>query len=89
MGIMKFSWATLTLLTAIVIFSIFVANVANLINIDRHAGNKMFNSGAGSSSYGGYPAGAGDDERIRMGTSKQHLMWFLQVSRFCGNEVLF
>lgn len=37
---MRISWATLALLIVIVIVSIFVANVANLINIDRNLTHK-------------------------------------------------
>lgn len=80
---MKFSWVTLIFLVFIVIFSIFVANVANLINIDRNSlANKLNVRTADLSDEGrldldNKPTSGLDG--VRIGTSKQHLMWFMQV----------
>lgn len=70
----------------IVIFSIFVANVANLINTDRNAAtNKLNVRNADSSEEAmvdkeGKTRIADGLEGVRIGTSKQHLMWFMQVT---------
>lgn len=76
---MKFSLATLTLLVFIVIFSIFVANVANLINIDRNSAAIKLNLPSETDvdrERNSQQDGLGG---FRIGTSKQHLMWFMQV----------
>lgn len=68
---MKFSCATLAMLISIVITSIFVANVANLINIDRNLTKKWHLRARPNSLQPQQPT---------MGTDAAHLMWFLQIS---------
>lgn len=80
---MKFSWVTLILLVFIVIFSIFIANVANLINIDRITAVNKLNvrraEGDSSETLVDNEPRSGGLDGVRIGTSKQHLMWFMQV----------
>lgn len=77
---MRISWATLVLLIAIVIVSIFVANVANLINIDRNNLTKN----AVPNEPAAHRSATVAEHRHRfaapMGRRGAHLMWFLQIS---------
>lgn len=85
---MKLSWATLALLIVIVIVSIFVANVANLINIDRNLTKKWHERAKSNADAADEAAELGGDRRKQiafasrptMGTDSDHLFWFLQIS---------
>lgn len=72
---MRFTTAAVALIVFIVIFSIFVANVANLVGIDNKLSKRLnaaYIKGQERWNVGGKPLKLDDDPR--------HVMWFLQVS---------
>lgn len=70
---MRLSWNTIVLIIFIVIFSIFVANVTNLINIDGSL-SKRHNNSRQSSKW------QQNRKSLKFDDSADHLMWFLQVN---------
>ncbi|EAT47735.1 AAEL001191-PA [Aedes aegypti] len=72
---MRFTTAAVALIVFIVIFSIFVANVANLVGIDNKLSKRLnaaYIKGQERWNVGGKPLKLDDDPR--------HVMWFLQIS---------
>lgn len=73
---MRLSCAALVLIVFMLIFSIFVANVANLINVDNHLAQKLAVDAKDSVRWSDkHPS-----ENLRMGDTDEHLMWFVQIS---------
>lgn len=76
---MKIAKSTIILLVFVLMLSIFVANVADLINVDSHHSSEE----AGENGGAGWPK----PKHYNIGDSYDHLIWFLQVCRaciFCG-----
>lgn len=68
---MRFTTVAFALIVFIVVFSIFVANLANLIGIDKQLSNRL-------------DAASNDGEQrqpkqLKLDDQHNYLMWFLQV----------
>lgn len=73
---MRFTTAAIALIAFIVIFSIFVANVANLVGIDSKL-NKQLNA---AYSKGEVRWNSNEKPLLKLDDSPRHVMWFLQIS---------
>ncbi|XP_065078386.1 transmembrane protein 62-like isoform X2 [Ochlerotatus camptorhynchus] len=71
---MRFTTAAIALIAFIVIFSIFVANVANLVGIDSKL-NKRLNA-----AYSKGEERWNIEKQLKLDDSPRHVMWFLQIS---------
>uniref|UniRef100_A0A182QW63 Calcineurin-like phosphoesterase domain-containing protein n=1 Tax=Anopheles farauti TaxID=69004 RepID=A0A182QW63_9DIPT len=69
---MRFTTVAFSLIVFIVIFSIFVANLASLIGIDKQFSNRL-----DAASNDGQQR---QQQRLKLDDQHKHLMWFLQVS---------
>lgn len=69
---MRFTTVAFSLIVFIVIFSIFVANLASLIGIDKQLSNRLDAAVSDGQTR--------EHERLRLDDSPNHLMWFLQIS---------
>lgn len=77
---MKLSFTAIILCISIVIFSVLVANVANLINADNHYDDIKL-SGPINLQYERWLKDKQQtSDTIRMDDKPNHLMWFIQVS---------
>ncbi|XP_014219134.1 transmembrane protein 62 [Copidosoma floridanum] len=65
---------TLAVLMLVLILSIFVANVANIIDVDSHAFDKAVNV------KGSLDAESSTPRKYEIGDSSDHLLWFLQIT---------
>lgn len=69
---MKIAKSTVVLLVFVLMLSIFVANVADLINVDSHLQDELLQETNGET-HGSRP------KFYNIRNSYDHLMWFLQV----------
>ncbi|XP_055598866.1 transmembrane protein 62-like [Uranotaenia lowii] len=73
---MRFTTAAIALIAFIVIFSIFVANVANLVGIDTKLARRLDDA----FSKGQQQQMRNNGERLKLDDKPNQLMWFLQIS---------
>lgn len=72
---MKITKLKLLILTVVLMLSIFVANVANIIDVDSHALGKATNAGEAETRWS-------KPKKYNIDDSFDHLIWFLQVRPF-------
>lgn len=77
---MKLSFTAIILCTSIVIFSVLVANVANLINADGHYDDIKLSGPINVQYERWLKDKQRTDNVLRMDDKPNHLMWFIQVS---------
>lgn len=70
---MRFTTAAIALIAFIVIFSIFVANVANLVGIDSKLTKRL------NAAYSKGEERLNVEKPLKLDDSPRHIMWFLQV----------
>jgi hypothetical protein len=80
---MKITKLTLLILMFVLMLSIFVANVANIIDVDSHALGKETAEGIVE-----VESRWSKPKKYDIGDSHEHLLWFLQVSSHCSNFVI-
>lgn len=71
---MRFTTAAVSLIVFIVIFSIFVANVANLVGIDSKLSKRL-----NAAYIKGQERWNVGDRQLKLDDDPRHMMWFLQV----------
>lgn len=84
---MRLTWPALLLIICIVIFSIFVANVTNFINVDRNLKKPATGYGNGDEQHQQqqqhqqhqHQRTAAQESGLVLDDGADHLMWFLQV----------
>lgn len=78
---MKITKLKLLILVSVLMLSIFVANVANIIDVDSHALGKITSSEADTR--------WSKPKKYDIGDSFEHLVWFLQVSLSRKKKIIF
>lgn len=78
---MRFTTAAIALIAFIVIFSIFVANVANLVGIDSKLGKRLDAAySKGQQRWNVDRHKQTGEEPLKLDDNPRHLMWFMQIS---------